>query len=276
LKETEWSVTTCTWAVLLGVIFALYGLALSFSSTPFAAMLVDISDEDNRSQLISIVWSMLIVGIIVGAIISLKLLNSPNICGNAILSHNSTATAQIVDISALQATVTPVFIIMPAAVLGLCFVATWGIEKRYSRFSLRAMTVEREGQITLGRAMRILTINRQTWLFFSFLLTFTLSLFMQDTVLEPYGGEVFGMCISETTQLNAFYGIGTLLGISSIGFLVVPRLGKQQTTKLSCFLSIFCFGLIILAGGIESQSLLKSGVLFFGLASGVLIAGATG
>ena len=276
LKETGWSVTTCTWAVLLGVIFALYGLALSFSSTPFAAMLVDISDEDNRSQLISIVWSMLMLGIIVGAIVSSKLLNSPDICGNAVLSYDSTVTAKIVDIPALQEIVNPVFIIMPAMVLWLCFVATWGVEKRYSRFGLRSMTVEREDKITLGRAMRILTVNRQTWLFFSFLLTLTLSLFMQDTVLEPYGGEVFGMCIAETTQLNAFYGIGTLLGISSIGFLVVPRLGKQQTIKLGCFLSIFCFGLIILAGAIESQTLLKSGLLLFGLASGILTAGATG
>ncbi|WGT68204.1 BCD family MFS transporter [cyanobacterium endosymbiont of Epithemia clementina EcSB] len=276
LKETGWSMTTCTWAVLLGVIFALYGLALSFSSTPFAAMLVDISDEDNRSQLISIVWSMLMVGIIVGAIVSSKLLNSPDICGNIVLSYDSMVSAKTVDIPALQETVNPVFITMPAVVLGLCFVATWGIEKRYSRFGLRSITVEREDKITLGRAIRILTANRQTWLFFSFLLTLTLSLFMQDTVLEPYGGEVFGMCIAETTQLNAFYGMGTLLGISLIGFLVVPRLGKQQTIKLGCFLSIFCFGLIILAGGIESQSLLKSGLLFFGLASGVLTAGATG
>ncbi len=276
LQDTGWSLMTYTWAVLLGVIFALYGLALSFSGTPFAAMLVDISDEDNRSQLISIVWSMLMVGIVVGAIVSSNLLNSPDICGDAILSYDPTATAKVANIPTLQGTVNPVFIIMPGVVLGLCFLATWGVEKRYSRFSLRSQVVEREDQITLGRAMGILTANRQTWLFFSFLLMLTLSLFMQDTVLEPYGGEVFGMCISETTQLNAFYGMGTLFGIGSTGFLVVPRLGKQQTTKLGCILSIFCFGLIILAGGIESQSLLKSGLLFFGLASGVLTAGATG
>lgn len=275
LQETGWSIITCTWAILLGFIFALYGLALSFSSTPFAAMLVDISDEDNRSKLISIVWSMLMVGIVVGAVISSELLNSPDICGNAVLSYETTASAIVADIPALQRTVNPVFIIMPGMVLGLCFVATWGIEKRYSRFGLRSITVEREDKITLGRAMKILTTNRQTWLFFSFLLTLTLSLFMQDTVLEPYGGEVFGMCISETTQLNAFYGMGTLFGIGSTGFLVVPHLGKQKTTKLGCILSIFCFDLIILAGGIESQSLLKSGLLFFGLASGVLTAGAT-
>ncbi|ACK65739.1 PUCC protein [Rippkaea orientalis PCC 8801] len=276
IQATGWSWISYAWAALLGLVFALYGVALSASSTPFAAMLVDVSDEDNRSQLISIVWSMLMVGIVLGAIISSKLLNTPEICGEAILSYDPTQTAKIANIPALQKTINPVFILMPSVVLGLCFIATWGVENRYSRFKLRSRIVEREDQITLGRAMGILTASRQTWLFFSFLLVLTLSLFMQDTVMEPYGGEVFGMCISETTQLNAFFGMGTLFGIASTGFLVVPRLGQQKTTKLGCMFAVVCFGLIIFAGSVQSPSLLKSGLLFFGLASGVLTAGATG
>ena len=51
--------------------------------------------------------------------------------------------------------------------------------------------VEREDQITFSRALKVLTASRQTGLFFSFLLVMTISLFMQDAVLEPYGGEVF-------------------------------------------------------------------------------------
>lgn len=98
---------------------------------------------------------------------------------------------------------------------------------------------------------------------------------MQDAVLEPYGGEVFGMCISETTQLNAFFGMGTLLGIGATGFLVVPHLGKQRTTALGCALGALCFSLLILAGFQANVSLLKSGLLFFGLASGMITAGAT-
>ncbi len=275
LQNTGWSTTSYLWAVFLGVIFALYGLALSASSTPFAALLVDVSDEDNRSQVVGIVWSMLMVGIVVGAIISSKLLNTPEICGDAILSYDPTQTAKIANIAQLKATINPVFIKMPALVFGLCLLATFGVEKKYSRFRLRSRLTEGEDQITLGRALRVLTASRQTGLFFTFLLVMTISLFMQDAVMEPYGGEVFGMCISETTKLNAFFGMGTLLGIASTGFLVVPRLGKQRTTALGCILAGACCGLIILAGFTESQSLLKSGLLFFGLASGMLTAGAT-
>jgi BCD family chlorophyll transporter-like MFS transporter len=275
LQATGWSSQTYGWAGLLALVFALYGLALSASATPFAAMLVDVSDEDNRSQLIGIVWSMLMVGIVVGAIISSKLLERPEICGAAILSYNPSQTPNVVDLAKLQTTINPVFLIMPALVFGLCLLATFGVEKKYSRYTSRSILVEREDKITFSRALQVLTANRQTGVFFSFLLVLTLSLFMQDAVMEPYGGEVFGMCISETTQLNVPFGVGTLLGISGTGFLILPRLGKKKTTRLGCIGAAVCFGLIIMAGFTANAGLLKGSLLFFGLASGILTAGAT-
>jgi BCD family chlorophyll transporter-like MFS transporter len=275
LQATGWSIQTYSWAGVLALIFALYGLALSASSTPFAALLVDVSDEDNRSKLIGVVWSMLMVGIVVGAIISGGLLDRPEICGAAISSYNPAQTAKVADIAQLQTTINPVFLFMPTVVFGLCLLATVGVEKKYSRYGVRSTLVEREDKITLSRALKVLTASRQTSLFFTFLLVLTLSLFMQDAVMEPYGGEVFGMCISETTKLNVPFGVGTLLGISGTGFLILPRLGKKKTTKLGCIGAAVCFGLIIMAGFTANAGLLKGSLLFFGLASGILTAGAT-
>ncbi|MBF2018218.1 MAG: BCD family MFS transporter [Rivularia sp. T60_A2020_040] len=275
LQANGWNFATSGWAGILALIFALYGLALSASSTPFTALLVDVTDEDNRSQLIGVVWSMLMVGIVIGAIVSSRLLETPEICGSAILSYDPSQGGKIANISQLKATINPVFIIMPALVFGLCILATFGVEKKYSRYSLRSQAVEREDQISLKKALKILTASRQTGLFFSFLLVLTISLFMQDSILEPYGGEVFGMCIAETTRLNIPFGIGTLIGIASTGFLLVPRLGKKNTTKLGCISAGLCNGLIIMAGFSASKTLLMGSLLFFGLASGMLTAGAT-
>ncbi|MBR8826557.1 MAG: BCD family MFS transporter [Gomphosphaeria aponina SAG 52.96 = DSM 107014] len=273
LQANGWNVITSAWAALLALIFAFYGLALSASSTPFAAMLVDVSDEDNRSQLVAIVWSMLMVGIVVGAIISSKLLDTPEICGAAILTNP--VGGKIAHIPQLQATINPVFIIMPAIVFGLSLVATLGVEKKYSRYSSRSTMVHREDQITLNFALRVLTASRQTGLFFTFLLVMTISLFMQDAVMEPYGGEVFGMCISETTKLNVPFGMGTLFGIGFTGFLILPRLGKKNTVKYGCLGATVSLVLITLAGFAANPALLKGSLLFFGLSSGVLTAGAT-
>ena len=275
LQATGWSLTTYLWSGLLALMFALYGLALSASSTPFAALLVDITDEDNRSKLIGVVWSMLMVGIVVGAIVSGSLLEQPNVCGAAIATYTPDQTDPIADIAQLRSVVTPAFIIMPLVVFGLALVATWGVERKYSRFASRSMTANREDQITLGQALKVLTANRQTGIFFSFLLVLTISIFMQDTVLEPYGGEVFGLCIADTTRLNVPFGVGTLIGISSTGFLLVPRLGKQNTTRLGCLCAAVCFGLIILAGFQVSPGLLRTALFCFGLSSGMITAGAT-
>lgn len=276
LQNTGLSGVTYAWTALLALVFALYGLALSASSTPFAALLFDVSDEDNRSKLVSIVWSMLMIGIVIGAIISSKLLNRPEVCGADILSYSPTQTGSVVNIPQLQSVINPLFIIVPAIVFGLCLLSTVGVEKRFSRYARRSRVVEREDQITLSRALRILTASRQTGLFFSFLLVMSISLFMQDAVLEPYGGEVFGMCISETTQLNAFFGMGTLAGIATTGFLITPRLGKKNTVKLGCIGTIVCLSLFIASGFIADPGMLKGGLLLFGVASGVLTAGAIG
>ncbi len=259
VAATGWSQTSQLWVGALGLVFALYGLALSSGSTPFAALLVDISEEEERSQLVGIVWSMLMVGIVIGAITISKLLPQSG----------------ITDLVATKAAINRVFMLIPAIVVGLAVLATFGIEQKFSRFSLRAGQDQvRDDQITLGRALKVLTASPQTGIFFSFLLFMTISLFIQDAVLESYGGQVFGMSIGQTTQLNAQWGMGTLIGIATTGFAIVPKLGKQRTTKLGCVLVAGCAGLLILAGGTANPTLLKSAVFLFGLASGVTTTGA--
>ena len=255
LRTTGWTTQTYGWVGLLALMFALYGIFVSCGSTPFAALLVDVSDEDNRSQLVGIVWSMLMVGIVLGAVVSAKLVEG-------------------LTLETLQASVNRLFLIVPAIVCGLAFVATVGIESKYSRYRSRSTLGDRENRITLGTALKVLTASRQTGLFFTFLLVMTISLFMQQPVLEPYGGEVFGMTVAQSTRLNAFWGIGTLIGISATGFLIVPRFGKQKTTKVGCLLVAACFILVLLAGFTRIQALLQASMIVLGLGFGVTTNGA--
>jgi BCD family chlorophyll transporter-like MFS transporter len=201
---------------------------------------------------------MLMVGIVIGAILSGGLLRQLE------------ADAPIAN---LQVAIDRLFIIVPALVILLVIVGTFGIEKKYSRFASRSTATHREDKISLGTALRVLTASRQTGLFFSFLLVMTISLFMQEPVLEPYGGQVFSMSYAETTQLNAFWGMGTLVGLSATGFLIVPRLGKQRTAAIGCLFVAASFSLIILSGFTQNPTLLRGALLLFGLASGVTTTG---
>lgn len=272
LYNSGWTIATYGWVALLAGIFALYGLTLSSSSTPFAALLVDVSDQDNRSKLVGIVWSMLMVGIVIGAIVSSKLLPAATTCQETI--NTVSIYSQPEQLEALRSSINRLFFILPAVVFGLALVSTLGVEKKYSRYASRSALVDREDKITLSRALKVLTASRQTGLFFTFLLVMTISLFMQEAVMEPYGGEVFGMCVSETTRLNAFWGTGTLIGISSTGFLIVPRLGKQKTAQLGCLTVALSLGLVILSGFSANPQILQGALVVFGLASGVTTTGA--
>ena len=248
---TGWTVVTYGWIGLLAAMFALYGLCISASSTPFVALLVDVSDEDNRSQLVGIVWAMLMVGIVAGAI-----------AGQVLLSDIAPGE--------LQASVNRLFVLFPLSVVILGILATFGIEKTYSRYASRSSLVGREDQITLKQALSVLTASKQTGFFFVFLLVMTVSLFLQQPVLEPYAREVFGLSIGESAGLNQFWGYGILAGIGLAGFWIVPRLGKRRTSMLGCLFTSASFVLVILSGLTNNPTTLRSAVMIFGLASGIL------
>ncbi len=260
----QWNLLTIIWSIALGISFIVYGLALGLSSTPFTALLVDISDEDNRSKIVATVWSMLMVGIVIGGItgkVVLDKLENPN---NADLP---------IPLDVLQTPINSLFIIVPIIVISLALIATWKVEQKYSRYGLRSSIVDKEDNITLGNALKILTASRQTGIFFSFLVMISLSLFMQEAVLEPYGGEVFKMPIGETTLLNSYWGMGILLGYSTTGFLVIPRLGQNLTTKIGCILVAISFSLIILAGFTQQALILKFVMVLFGVSAGITTIG---
>ncbi len=257
LGDNAWTPATYGWALLLGFMFGLYGLAVSASSTPFATLLVDVTDESNRSKIVSIDWSMLLVGVIIGAItigVVLKPLES-----NASIEN-------------VRAQIDRLFIFVPFVVCSLAVIATWGVEKKYSRFAQRQKLEQKsaESMVGLKKAWRVLNTSPQTKIFFTFLVFMTLGLFMQDAVLETYGGKVFDLPIGQAAQLNAFFGIGTVIGLLVTGFLLIPKIGKQRSARWGCSLVAFSMLWVIAAGFTQNVIFLKMALLFFGLFSGVV------
>jgi BCD family chlorophyll transporter-like MFS transporter len=259
LATSSWSAATYGWTVLLAILFAIYGLSVSACSTPFATLLVDITDEDDRSKIVSIDWSMLLGGVIIGAITISKILEKLK-AGAAI--------------ELVQAQINQLFMMVLPAVCVLALIATWQVEKKYSRFSQRRAQSLGESPVGLRQAWQVLNNNRQTTVFFTFLVCMTLGLFMQDPVMETYGGQVFGMSIGETAKLNAFFGSGTLVGLLLTGFILIPKIGKQRSTKLGCALVAASMFWVIVAGFTHKVMFLQMALVLFGLFSGMVTTGA--
>jgi len=241
--------------LILALVFVFYGLAISASSTPFAALLVDVSTEKQRPALVSIVWSMLMVGIVAGAILLSSFLGS------------SCATAELSEvISGVKRLITAA----PLVIFTLVVASIAGVEPRLkadSDTSLRGQATE--GEISLKDAWTVLKSSPQVGYFFAVLSLFTFSLFLQEAVLEPYGGAVFAMDVCASTRLNAIWGVGTLLGIAGTGFLLTPRLGAQRTALTGGVLSALFVLLMVLAGSLGSISLFKTALFLFGAAAGI-------
>ncbi len=240
-------------AALCGL-FALYGLAVSLASTPYLALVIDRTTERERPRAVGIIWCLLTVGIVVGAVlISLSLRSLDGIRDPAVLE--------------------PVLLGFMArvavAVMLLTVIATWGMEPPSLEGRSAVSTGHQEEAVTLRQSWRLITSSRQVLIFFSFLILFTLGLFLQDPILESYGAQVFGMPIAATAQLNAFWGVGTLLGLLFAGLWLVPRLGKMETARLGCRLIVASLLALLLCGFTASVPLLQMVMFLFGLAAGI-------
>ena len=239
-------------AALCGL-FALYGLAISLATTPYLALVIDRTSEQERPRAVSIIWCMLTVGIVIGAVaigVSLRSLDG------------------VSDPVVLQAALSRFMTIVAATVMLLTVVATWGMESPL-RERTDGTSARREDAIGLWQSWALITSSRQVLIFFSFLILFTLALFLQDPVLESYGAQVFAMPIAATAQLNAFWGVGTLVGLLLAGLWVVPRLGKMATARLGCQLIALSLLLLIVAGLTARIPFLQAVMVLFGLAAGI-------
>lgn len=237
----------------LCALMAGYGMAVSLASTPYLALVIDRTDEQVRPRATTIIWSMLTVGIVVGAIaiaITLRALDG------------------VRDPAVLQPYLQSFMLRAALIVIALTVLATWGMEPRDAPEGSR----ERPGAddaLTLPQAWCLMRSSRQVLLFFAFLSLFTLGLFLQDPILESYGAEVFGMPIAATASLNAFWGVGTLVGLALAGVWIIPRLGKLPAARLGCRLIATSLALLILVGALASEPGLRVVMVLFGLAAGI-------
>lgn len=246
-------------AALCGL-FAAYGLAVSLASTPYLALVIDRTTEEERPRAVGLIWCLLTVGIVIGAIaISLSLRGLDGVTDPTVLKD---VLSGFMGRAVL-------------AVLALTLVATLGMEPlstsapHPSEGSKTLATARREDGPSLPQAWALITSSKQVLVFFTFLVLFTLGLFLQDPILESYGADVFGMPIAATASLNAVWGIGTLLGLLVGGLWLVPRLGKFSAARLGCRLIVATLFLLLLAGATGRVPLLQGVMFLFGLAAGV-------
>jgi BCD family chlorophyll transporter-like MFS transporter len=101
----------------------------------------------------------------------------------------------------------------------------------------------------------------------------TLGFSMQDVLLEPYGGQILGLEVGQTTLLT-----GWLAASGVVGFVLAARaIGNgadaNRIAGYGCALGTLAFAAVALAAPVESRALFVLGVALIGFGAGLFAHG---
>jgi len=240
--------TTSLWslgAVATLVTLIVYGVGRNLANNTFQALLADMfAPGVPRSRAANLYEVVKMVGLIIGA----------GLVSQALRPYSPER-------------LTTVVITIGAIVVVFSIIAAVGQEPRNEATRQAAVTAR---SLPFGPTFKTLLWNDPTARLFFFIVTLTLlGTQMQDVLLEPYGGLVFGMDVAATTQLTMFWGLGTLISILLSGIILIKWLGLLRLFRVGIAFLLVLFPALILAGVLQSVLMLQLTVLGLGLGTGL-------
>ena len=225
-----------------GLAFLLTGAGLHTVQTVGLALATDLVAEESQPRVVGLMYVMLLVGMIVSAILFGALLDNLS-RGRLIQVVQGSAVATIV----------------------LNVIAMWKQETRdpgKTREGRQEPTFRESWDSFIagsGAVRRLIAVGIGTMAFS-----------MQDVLLEPYGGQVLGLTVANTTRLTATLSMGGLLG-----FLLASRvLGRGgdpfRMSSYGALAGIPGFAAVILAAPANSALLFFLGTFLIGFGGGLL------
>ena len=245
--------------LLLTLVFIAIGTAIAAGGTAFSALVADRTSDDERPQVLSLVWGMRLFGVLLGSVLVNRVFGS--------------ACAAGAGSAAVLAGLERLTMIAPLLLFGLGVLAVLGVEHRTPELTpIGAVAPCPVPQrLALPQLLARLRAIPQASRFLGVLCLFSFSMFLNDAVLEPYGAAVFGMSVCATTALNALIALGFFAGLGLSGFVLIQRYGSIRIARLGAVLAAAALALMLLAGVDASIPLLRLSVALFGLSLGVCI-----
>ncbi|WP_245943890.1 BCD family MFS transporter [Acuticoccus kandeliae] len=251
---TAWMATDTAAGIALAIIaFSLVGAGVAAAGTALLALLAVSVEPVRRGAAATIVWLMMIAGFAVTA----------GIAGGYL---DPFSPARLVTVTAVVA----------AIALAVTLLALAGLERPHA-VSLAA----EPAKPPFREALREVWADGEARRFTLFVFMSMLAYNLQDLILEPFGGTVFGMSPGETTQLAGLQHAGVLVGMLIVAF-AATWIGRGRASALKtwtvggCIASAAAFVGLIAAGHAGPAWPLSPFVFFLGLANGTFAVAAIG
>ena len=219
--------------------FGAWGMGFNFATVSYLSLATELSGEGGRGKTIAVMWFMMIASIIATSI----------------------ALSQMIDPYTPQA-LERAFASVGLAALLLGALGVLGLERKDA-----ARTGASEGyswRILLNSILE----NHQVTLFFWYLTILLAAILGQDILLEPFGGEAFGLTVQETTRITSLWGGCVLVALILAGAMET-RMGKRSVARWGAWGALAGFLLIVVSGVTLSQGIFYLGVVFLGTGTGL-------
>jgi BCD family chlorophyll transporter-like MFS transporter len=225
--------------------FLLAGAGAQTVQTAGLALATDLACERTRPRVVALMYVMLLVGM-VGSGIAFSLL---------LADYSHTRLVQVVQATAVLTLV-------------LNLVAVWKQEPR-NRDRARAPVDATPFRL----AWREFAAHGRTTRFLLAVGLGTAAFNMQDIILEPYGAEVLGLSVGQTTLLTGLMAAGSIVACAMAASMLARRADPQRVAALGLVAGLAAFSCVIFAEPLQSASLFRAGVVLIGLGGGLFSVG---
>ncbi|MBI1417109.1 MAG: MFS transporter [Limimaricola sp.] len=228
--------------------YVLIGLGVGASGTSLLALLATATAPRRRAAAATITWLMMIFGIAVTA----------GVVGAMLDPYSPALLIRIVALVVTGAVVMTVL-------------AVWGIEER--------VEAEREPDATPFRqGLAEVWAEPRARRFTIFIFLSMVAYFMQELILEPYAGLVFGLTPGQSTGLSGAQNGGVFLGMLTVGIVATGfRRGVLRSWVVAgCLGSAASLAAITLLGPLGPGAPLMPAVMSLGFFNGMFAVAAIG
>ena len=97
----------------------------------------------------------------------------------------------------------------------------------------------------------------------------TMAFSMEDILLEPYGGDILKLTVSQTTSLTAALAGGGLLGFAWASHILSKGADPFKMSSIGALIGIPAFLAVIISGQISEPILFALGTLLIGFGAGL-------
>lgn len=240
-----------SYALALGlslIAYAAIGLGVGASGTSLLALLATTTAPHRRAAAATITWLMMIFGIALTA----------GLAGSFLDPYSPARLMTVVSV------------VVSGAML-LTILATGRIEQGLTATAQEAPTPFIEG-------LREIWAEPHARNFTLFVFLSMNAYFMQELILEPYAGLVFGFTPGQSTQLSGAQNGGVFLGMLTVGIMATGlKIGSLRAWVTGgCLGSAVVLGLIALNGASTGFAPLMPLVVMLGYCNGVFAVAAIG